>query len=232
MKRIVLVAISIFILGGVAFYLLNRQREGGSPVDVRVFDLFSSSSPNSGQKPENKKDTPATPATEPGNPAPNAISSENASPRFLQFLKTEALELNSTHIDLSAAEERLKKEADSMGAPEIAYAKALALNSAGNANQRVLAVALLAKASYSLALPALTEIITRASNSSRAEPHTVEEIQNTQAKAFAIMAVDSLAERAVKDRSAREELERLGRQAADSTVQKYIQERIRGLPPI
>ncbi|MGZ3650042.1 MAG: hypothetical protein ACXVB9_05360 [Bdellovibrionota bacterium] len=188
--------------------------------------------PTVGGPPPGVLAAPKAPPTDPGKlPAP-APSAESASAAFTAFLATDAKLLDSTHVDSAAAEEREKAQAASMGPAEIAYARELALNDKANGNQRVLAVDLLARVGFPRAAPALEDLITKGMNSARAQPHTVDEISNTQAKAFAIMAVDSIAAHAVKDPAARDELVRLGGQAKDSTIQKYIQGKIRSLPPL
>jgi len=162
-------------------------------------------------------------------PAPAPVE---ASPAFRAFLEKDSKLLNSTHVDTAAAEARENAQAASMGNAEISYARELALNEKANGNERVLAVDLLARVGFPRAAPALEDLITNGMNSARAQPHTVEEISNVQAKSFAIMAVDSIASRAAKDPSARDELVRLGSQAKDSTIQKYILGKIRSLPPL
>jgi hypothetical protein len=156
----------------------------------------------------------------------------NVSPAFTSFLLRDSKQLESMSVDSVAAEKSENETAAQMGAPEVNYARELALTAQAPANQRILAVDLLGRAPSRLTGQALDDIITKGMNSARAEPHTVEELSNVQAKAFAVMAVDAIADRAVSDPAERTHLQSLFAQATDSTIKKHIAERIRTLPPL
>ena len=229
MKRALLLVAVFIICLGIALALFWRR---GAPVSP-----FYTASPSAVLPPVGatgaKSGSPGLPgatANSAGSAPPRAAP--DVSPVFLTFLNTDAKLLESTHVDSAAAEAREQRQADAMLAPEIHYARELALSRQAPANQRILAVDLLTRANFKLALPALTDLITRGMNSARAEPHSVDELSNTQAKAFAVMAVDKLVAEALHDPSAREELIRMSSLAKDSTIQKYIADKIRTLPPL
>lgn len=169
-------------------------------------------------------------------PGPAKISSPNVSakgvkPEFLQFIASEAPGLSSTRTDAEAAERRVKAEAAAMGEPELNYARDLALQNEAPANDRILAVYLLANSRRSSGqLLALLRPIDLLDN--RAEPHSVKEMKNAQTKAFALMAIDALVERAATDANVRAELQREEARQKDPFFQRYIHQKLAGLPPL
>lgn len=211
MKRVALISIAIFA-ALLAVYLFTSR--AGSPVAP-----FAVSPPVAPYPAAAKKVVAPT-------PAPNVAA------KFTRFLAEESKQLESMHVDAAAMEARENEIAGEMGEPEVNYARELALSREAPANQRILAMDLLGRASSRLTGPALDEIITRGMNSARAEPHTVDELSNVQAKSFALMGVDAIADKAVHDRGERDHLERLAASATDTTIKKHIEERLHDLPPI
>ncbi len=161
--------------------------------------------------------------------APTALAKEIVSPAFSGFIATEAASLSSPHLHAAAAEARVASQAAGMGEAEIEFARDLALAPEAAGNQRVLAVYILT-AGGKKTWAALKDIALAPTSSNRAEPHSMEELNNTRSKAFSIMAVDALADQAAKNAEAREELARWESEAKDSTIRSYIQKKLKDLP--
>ncbi len=213
MKRVIPVLAVVLVLGAFAFTWWSKSHTEPAPVTV----------PNAAPT-GTATATAALPKT--AVPPP-----PNLSPEFSTFLVEEARSLDSTKVDAQAAEARVLQEAERMGETEIRYARDLVLSAESPANLRVMAIYALTKAG-SKASRVLKEIALPPTNSARAEPHTLAEHQNVQAKSFALMAIDALAEQAKTDPALRDELVRLASSARDSTIQQYIEQKIRELPPL
>lgn len=178
-------------------------------------------------------DNAAPPTREP-NPDPSlpqagpvpAPPAENVTPTFVSFLAAEATSMDSPRIDADLAQKRMEEQAAKMGEHELRYARDLVLGAQYPANQRIVAAAVIGLAGEK-GWEAGRQAVTPAFESQRAEPHSIDEVKNTQAKALAIMLVDALAEQAKTNANAREELARWGKEAKDSTVQKHIARRLR-----
>jgi hypothetical protein len=214
MKRAALLCVVIFVTAVAVYLLKGRHPENLSPSSVLQ---VAPSAPASRSGALITKTAVPTPAP-------------NVAPYFTQFLAEDSQLLESMHVNAAAAEARENEIAAKMGEAEVAYARELALAPQAPANRRILAVDLLGRAPSRLTGPALDDIITRGMNSARAEPHSIEELSNVQAKSFALMAIDAIAEKAIHDPGERAHLHQLDAGAKDSTIKKYIEERIRSLP--
>ena len=160
------------------------------------------------------------------------VSAVGVNPRLLQFIQTESSSLNSTKLDADAAERKVREEAAAMGEAEFRYAKDLALLTTAPANERILAVYLLARA-QPRSWAVLADIVSAPlPNSGRAEPHSVDEAKAAQEKAMRLIPIDELADAAVKNLESREELKRWEAAQRDPTVKRYIQRKISELPPL
>jgi hypothetical protein len=246
MKRVALLLPVLLLALGIGYYLA-KERRGAEPPEAAppasaagAPTAAPAPAPGAGGAPSPAPGTSAAPDAPQG--AGTSLPPANgASPSFLAYLADDAKELSATRVNVAAAEERTRRQVAAMGPAEARYAHALVLSNAAPANQRILAAYTLGEVlrtqpkgspGYGAALEAAREIVTRPSSSARAEPHTMAEVQNAQAKSLALMNVDALADRAAKDPAAREELARWAAQAKDPAIQKYIQGRLRGLPPL
>ncbi len=177
----------------------------------------------------------APPTREPGpisatTPSPGlTVPPESVSPAFVSFLQSESRNLDSPKIDAELAQRRMEEQARAMGDEEIRFARDLVLNEQNPANQRIVAASLIGMTGER-GWSAAADIALRSFASERAEPHSVDEVRNSQAKAMALMEVDSLAEEAAKNPKAREELLRWASAAKDPTVRNYLQKKVRDLP--
>jgi hypothetical protein len=217
MKRAALLSIVIIVIGLAAYLLTVKPAAPPAPSAVSPQAAIAVAPA-----------APPAPATKMNVPPP----APNVSPAFTAFLLQDSKQLESMNVDSVEAEKRENETAAKMGEPEVSYARELALTSQAPANQRILAVDLLGRAPSRLTGQALDDIITKGMNSARAEPHTVEELSNVQAKAFAVMAVDAIADKAATEPAERAHLQMLFAQATDSTIKRHIAERIRSLPPL
>lgn len=180
--------------------------------------------------------TPPAPAGDTPPPAsssgiPPVPSPAGVSPAFISFIQKEALTLNSTNVNMEAAEKNVTAQAASMGESEIRYARDLALGPENPANQRILAAYLLGRTGAK-GRSALRDLILVTTNSARAEHGSIDEVKNAQAKAISLMSTDDLAEQAKKDPAAREELRRIIAEAKDSTIKKHAQRKLAELPQL
>lgn len=169
-------------------------------------------------------------------PAVNATpppSTAGVNPEFVEYIRTEARLIDSAKNSPAKAENRGDAKASTMGPTEIAYAKQLVLATAAPANERILAAYLLTEAKQK-SWSALQDIILSQVPQMPAgtDPHSVAETKNMQEKALRIMAVDGLAEQAIKDGAARELLSKLASEATDSVLREYILDKIQDLPPL
>jgi hypothetical protein len=172
--------------------------------------------------------SPSAPLASPGAVAPPAKGKEGAAGNFQRFLLSEAASVGSPNVDAAAAAARVAAAAAAMTEPEIEAARDLALAPGAPGSQRVLATYLLT-AGGKKSWRALKDIALAPTSSSRAEPHTVDELKNTQGKALSLMAVDALAQQAATDPAAREELLRWESEAKDATIRSYIGRKLREL---
>ena len=183
-------------------------------------------------------DNAAPPTREP-NPDPSVPqvapattpTTENVAPTFVSFLAAEATSMDSPRIDADLAQKRMEEQAVKLGEHELRYARDLVLGGQYPANQRIVAAAMIGLAGEK-GWEAGRRAVTPAFESARAEAHSLEEVKNTQAKALAIMLVDSLAEQARSNPKARDELARWGKEAKDSTIQKHIARKLKELPSL
>jgi len=175
---------------------------------------------------------PATPILPPASssgaltPSPTGVA-----PSFISYLQTEAEKLNAPKVNAELAEQEIAAQAASMGENEIRYARDLALGPQNPANQRILSAFLLGAAGAK-GRQACRDLILMTTNSARAQPHSVDELKNTQAKSISGMCVDALAEQALRDPSAREELQRIASEVKDETLKKLVQQKLRELPSL
>lgn len=174
---------------------------------------------------------PQPDAGSPQNTAAPTPAPEGVSAAFVSFLAAESKSIESPQIDADLAQQRMEQNAAAMGEKEIQYARDLVAGPQNPANQRIVAASMLGLAGEK-AWGAAREIVVPEFESKRAEPHSVDEVKNSQAKALALMLVDALAEQAVKSQKARDELQRWAKEAKDSTVQKHIAKKIRELPAL
>lgn len=163
------------------------------------------------------------------------------SPSFIPFLESEASQLESTRVDADAAEQRVKEAVKRLTPAELHYARDVALATTGPANHKIVSAYLIAQsirdlpsesAAYAAALEGAGALVKKTGSLERAPEHSVQEVQNAQAKAFASMSVEAIAERAGKDPQARRWLEQMAQQATDPLLRKIIQEKLHSLPAL
>ncbi len=208
----------VLILAGLAFWY-GRENRG----DTSALVIGSPSPPGSPASlsggPTPKKNAPALPST------------EKLAPAFVSAFQAEARAVDSPRVDPVAAEARVLEMLSQMGEEEVLYAKNLVLAPEAPANQKLFAAYLIAKGGEKTQRAA-AELVTQTFQSDRAEPDTVEEHKNVQAKSYALIAVYEKAKEAETSSAAREELVRWARDAKDSTLKKEIESALRRLPKL
>ena len=219
MKRYLPLLFAALLLAGA--FLAWRYHNLTSPTNI-LSDPDNAAPPT--REPNPDPSLPQAPVA----PAPPA---EKVAPTFVSFLSAEATSMDSPRIDADLAQKRMEEQAARMGEHELRYARDLVLGGQYPANQRIVAAAVLGLAGEK-GWEAGRAAVVPPFESGRAEPHSLDEVKNTQAKALAIMLVDSLAEQARTNPRARDELARWGKEAKDSTVQKHIARRLKELPPL
>jgi|GEM_PF-5785804 len=219
MKRLIPLLAFLVVLSSALLYWRTQNLAKESDISPGMLD---STAPV--PDPGTSLPPPAPSAGIPPVPSPSGVS-----PNFVNYLQTEAKSLNNPSLNTGAAEKGIAEQAAAMGENEIRYARDLALGPQNPANQRILATFLLG-ATGAKGRSALRDLILMNHSSDRAAPDSLDEMKNTQQKAMSMMAIDSLAEQALKDPSAKAELQRLAGEVKDETLKKHIQQKLRGLP--
>lgn len=151
-------------------------------------------------------------------------------PVFVHFLRTESMEVEAK-VNPEESQQHMEEQMAQMGEAELIYAKERALSEVSSAKEKILSVYLLAGAKQSTKV--LQDFISAPlKGASEPEPHTIEETKSMQEKTLRVMAIDALAERAVKDSEAREALLRLAESVQDAGLRDYILRKTRTLPSV
>lgn len=217
MKRLIPILAIVALLSAGLLYWRTQNLAKESDISPGTVD-------STAPIPEPAQQIPAPGAGVPPVPSPSGVSSS-----FVSYLQTEARSLDAPSLNAGAAEKGIAEQAAAMGENEIRYARDLALGPQNPANQRILATFLLG-ATGTKGRSALRDLILMNHNSNRAAPDSLDEMKNTQQKAMSMMAIDALAEQALKDPTAKAELQRLSGEVKDETLKKHIQQKLRELP--
>lgn len=208
------VLVVLVIIAAVATYFYQATPESSSP---------SAATPSAQALPT---PAPAAPLPPVAPPKPESVK-----PEFLQFLRAEAKALDSTNVDAEAAGLRAQSQASEMGPLEFQFARDTVLAESGPAREKIMSVFLLTSAGAA-GWPALAGIVQAPVSREPVAPHTEAEMKSVQERAYRLMAVDALAEQAVKSAPARQELLDWLNRATEPSLRDYIQKKISDLPPL
>jgi hypothetical protein len=155
--------------------------------------------------------------------------SNEVSPQFIDYFRTESRKMDSPSIDQEKAQNEIQSQAEKMTSVELNYAKKIALNPKTPANEKILAIYLILKSKHSE--QTLAEIVSAPLNQkANPEPDSIAESAAMQEKALRIMALDGLLQKASHDLKIRESLYEIAGKTSDPTIKNYLLKRLKELP--
>ncbi len=170
--------------------------------------------------------TPAAPAGRPtAAPPPPGVSAS-----FVTFLLAEA-PLLEKKTDAEEAQKRMEQQAQIMSEADLNFAKDVALSDKSSAAERIIAVYLLSLAgprAYKILLEHASAPFTAPPNP---EPHSADEIKNSQEKALRAIAIDALLEQATTQEK-RDDLSKLATETREPWLRSYIEKGLKALSPL
>jgi hypothetical protein len=155
-------------------------------------------------------------------PSPEAAATplDGVEPQFKTWFGEEAGRLSSTQLSSVQKENELRQKAKSFSARQLQFLKDKSTDSSATPDEKILSTYLLSLVGD---VESLGAVASQALKVEAAEPHSLQEIQNNQERAKAIMAIDAIAE---SDRplSLRiDELRKIINKQNDVTVKNYAQ---------
>ncbi len=141
-------------------------------------------------------------------------------PKFKSWFGEEAGLMKSTHLNSGEKEIELRQKAKTFSARHIQFLKNKITDQTSTQDEKILSTYLLSLVGD---IESLSEVASQSLKVESAEPHSLQEIQNNQERARAIIAIDAIAE---SDRhlSVRiDELRKVINKQNDVTVKNYAQ---------
>lgn len=141
---------------------------------------------------------------------------------FVNWLQSEANLVNSTSVDQKEKEKELQQRAQNLDGKQVAYLKKKSLAGGTPQTQRILSIYMLTLGGEA-AQKALIDVASQTEIDGPAEPHSVKEITDNQARSVAFMAIDAIAESSKSVSLRIDELQQIIGRASDSSVKNYAQ---------
>lgn len=218
MKRLLLyfAVVLLIVVAATSFnrFVIDKKKTVGEVI-VETSDYFKTneSEENESAQIQQKSNLDRSPAN---------LNDAGVGAKFNGWFREEIKQMSSIHLDVNLKEAELRQAAKVFTAPQIEFLKRAVTNSSASHNERILATYLLSLGGDAT-FGSLSEVASRPVNGEPAEPHSIQELQNNQERAKAIIAIDAIAE---SDRplSLRiDELRKIINRQDDMTVKNYAQ---------
>ena len=147
-------------------------------------------------------------------------TTDGVEPKFKSWFGEEAGLMKSTHLNSGEKEIELRQKAKTFSARHIQFLKNKITDHSSTQDEKILSTYLLSLVGD---IESLSEVASQSLKVESAEPHSLQEIQNNQERARAIIAIDAIAE---SDRSLSvriDELRKVVIKQNDITVKNYAQ---------
>ncbi len=145
---------------------------------------------------------------------------DGVEPKFKRWFGEETSQMGSTQLNSGQKETELRQKAKSFTARQIQFLKNKITDSTSTQDEKILSTYLLSIAGD---VESLSEVASQSLKVESAEPHSLQEIQNNQERARAIIAIDAIAESGRSLSVRIDELSKVINKQNDVTVKNYAQ---------
>ena len=213
MRRLLLyfsvVAVIVILATSFNRFVIDKKKTVNE-VMVETSDYFNAT--------EDKK-----PKTEPEPKPARAIAAtelDGVEPKFKSWFGEEAGLMKSTHLNSGEKEIELRQKAKTFSARHIQFLKNKITDQTATQDEKILSTYLLSLVGD---IESLSEVASQSLKVESAEPHSLQEIQNNQERARAIIAIDAIAESGRPLGARIDELRKVINKQNDVTVKNYAQ---------
>lgn len=146
--------------------------------------------------------------------------SEDVDPQFKSWFGEETRQMSSTNLNSGQKEIELRQKVKTFSARQIQFLKNKTTDASASQDEKILSTYLL---SLTGDVESLGDVASQSLKVEAAEPHSLQEIQNNQERARAIIAIDAIAESGRPLPVRIDELRKVINKQNDVTVKNYAQ---------